>query len=375
MKVFDVIVIGAGPAGSTCATLCAEAGNRVLLLEASRFPRDKVCGDCLNPAAWPVLERLSVAERVRSLPSTSPEKIRFSVAGAGLTEITIPECKSKSTTSELVVRRRDLDELLVSRAVEAGVVFQDGSPVTGLRQSVGLSGRAGAGHWEVTTSTGDYHLGKRIVAADGRNSVTARHLGMHTSRRRKGRIGLQIHIPYPTGYDRALEMRIYRHGYGGLADLGNGLANLCLVANDGEMKELRKEAEIHYGLTSACAWRSITPISRASACHVAREGVFLCGDAARVVEPFTGEGISFALRSGALLANILNSGKSDSTMFLASQEKLYRQAHRDLYRSGLFVNRLTCLLSEHPKIAHALSPFLLKHPKLLSFLTSKVISI
>ncbi len=367
MKAFDVIVIGAGPAGSTCATLCAEAGNKVLLLEASRFPRDKVCGDCLNPAAWPVLERLFVAERVRALTSTTPEKIRFSVAGAGSAEIPTPESKGKGNNSELVVRRRDLDELLVERAVEAGVLFQDGSPVTALRRV--------SGQWEVTTSTGDYHLGKRIVAADGRNSVTARYLGMHTSRRRKGRIGIQVHIPHPTGYDSALEMRIYRHGYGGLADLGNGLANLCLVANDGEMKELRKEAEIHYGLTSACAWRSITPISRASAPHVAREGVFLCGDAARVVEPFTGEGISFALRSGALLADILNSTESDSTRVQASQEKLYQRGHRDLYRSGLLVNRLTCLLSEHPKIAHALSPILLKHPNLLSFLTSKVISI
>ena len=367
MNAFDVIIIGAGPAGSTCATLCSEAGQRVLLLEASRFPRDKVCGDCLNPAAWPVLERLVVEERVRALTSTTPAKIRFSVADAGSTEIPVPESQGKGNTSELVVRRRDLDELLVERAIEAGVQFQDGSPVTALRKV--------SGQWEVTTSTGDYHLGKRIVAADGRNSVTARYLGMHTSRRRKGRIGLQVHIPHPTGYDSALEMRIYRHGYGGLADLGNGLANLCLVANDGEMKELRKEAEIHYGLTSACAWRSITPISRASAPHVAREGVFLCGDAARVVEPFTGEGISFALRSGALLADILNTGKSDCTKVQSSQEELYRRGHRDLYRSGLLVNRLTCLLSEHPKIAHALSPFLLKHPNLLTFLTSKVISI
>jgi len=365
VKAFDVIVIGAGPSGSACASLCSELGQRVLLLEASRFPRDKVCGDCLNPAAWPVLERLSVAERVRILPSSSPEKIRFSVASAGSAEILLPQ--SNTNTSELVVRRRDLDELLVSHAVEAGVLFQDGSPVTGLRKI--------SGEWEVTTSTGDHHLGKLIVAADGRNSVTARHLGMHTSRRSKGRIGLQIHIPHPAGYDGALEMRIYRHGYGGLADLGNRLANLCLVANDGEMKELRKEAEIHYGLTSACAWRSITPISRARARHVAREGVFLCGDAARIVEPFTGEGISFALRSGALLADILNMAKSGSSKVLASQEKLYRRGHRDLYRGGLLVNRLTCLLSEHPKVAHALSPFLLKHPKLLSFLTSKVISI
>jgi len=370
MKIFDLIVIGAGPAGSTCATLCADAGQRVLLLEASRFPRDKVCGDCLNPASWPVLERLALTERVRGLPSTSPEKIRFSVASAGSREIPIPA--SKIASSELVVRRRDLDELLADRAVEAGALFQDGSPVTALHRAAGFPGTPAG--WEVITSSGDRLLGKLIVAADGRNSVTARFLGMHAARSHNGRIGIQNHIPHPPGYDGSLEMRIYRHGYGGLADLGNGLANLCLVANAGEMKELRKEAEIHYGLSPACAWRSITPISRAKARHVARDGVFLCGDAARVVEPFTGEGISYALRSGALLADILNSCKSGSKMELKLREELYRKAHRDLYRNGLFVNRLTCLLSEHPKFAHTLSPMLLKYPWALSFLTSKVIT-
>jgi flavin-dependent dehydrogenase len=168
-------------------------------------------------------------------------------------------------------------------------------------------------------------------------------------------------------------MRIYKNGYGGLADLGNGTANLCLVANDGAMKDLRKEAEKHYPVASAAAWRSITPISRATARSVARDGVFLCGDAARVVEPFTGEGISFALRSGALLSRILNSGESESPMPLIKMEELYRVAHRDLYRNGLLVNHFTRLLSEHPRIAHYLAPLLLRRPEALSFLTQKVI--
>ena len=73
MKTWDLIVIGAGPAGSACASLCAKAGKSVLLLEAARFPRDKVCGDCLNPAVWPVIERLGLRTRIDALPSSTPK--------------------------------------------------------------------------------------------------------------------------------------------------------------------------------------------------------------------------------------------------------------------------------------------------------------
>ena len=373
MKPWDLIVIGAGPAGSTCASLCAEAGKRVLLLDAARFPRDKVCGDCLNPAVWPVLDRLGLSHRVAALPSTAPSTIRFSVAGHGEINLPVPRhsahgdhVRGESARGEMVVRRRELDALLVVRAVELGVAFQDGSPVTSLRKVGDL--------WEVTTSLGENHLARRIVAADGRNSVAARHLRMHASLFRDARIGLQTHIPHPVGYDGALEMRIYRNGYGGLADLGNGMANLCLVANDGALKKLRKEAEQHYPMESGVAWRSITTISRPKARHMARDGVFLCGDAARVVEPFTGEGIAFALRSGALLGSLLAASEKDSPDILLEQERLYRRSHHELYRKGLWVNRLTRFLSEHPRITHRLAPLLLQHPRLLSLMTKKVIT-
>src|SRR4051812_11588533 len=64
----DVAIVGGGPAGSACAFFCARAGLRTVLVERETFPREKVCGDCLNPSCWPVLERLGVAEAVRRLP-------------------------------------------------------------------------------------------------------------------------------------------------------------------------------------------------------------------------------------------------------------------------------------------------------------------
>ena len=357
MKKFDLIVIGAGPAGSCCASLCAKEGMRVLLLESSRFPRDKVCGDCLNPAVWPVFERLGISSRVRELPSSSPGMIRFSVADRGMVEIPLT-----GKQGEFVVRRRELDALLMERAVETGVVFQDGTPVTSLRKF--------QESWEVTTSLGNIWIAPRIVAADGRNSTVARHLRMLSSPLSDKRIGLQTHLPHPPGYDGAIEMHLYRNGYGGMADLGHGLANLCLVANAGSMRELRKEAETRYQINHAIAWRSITPIGRRKTLFTAKEGVFLCGDAARVVEPFTGEGIGFALRTGQLLAKVLTSRREVSP---GDAEKRYTIAHRQLYSGQLGVNCLTRFLSLHPKIAHVLAPYLLKSPRLLSLLTEAVI--
>lgn len=363
MSDHEIIVIGAGPAGSSCAAICADAGKDVLLLDSSRFPRDKVCGDCVNPSAWPVLNRLGLADRIRRLPSSFPSKVRFSAASGGSSEIPFPSrCREEP---EFVVRRRDLDALLAERAVEAGVIFRDATPLANVQRV--------SDHWEITTAKGNKHQAKVLVAADGRNSLTARSLGMHGPMRRGGRIGIQTHVPHPAGYDGALEMRIYRHGYGGLADLGTGIANLCLVANDGEMKDLRFEAEQHYLLDGTQVWRSITPISRNHARVIARNGVFLCGDAARVVEPFTGEGISYALKCGALLAEVLVDNGKSSTSNLKSMVRTYRARHRKLYQRGLMVNRLTRFLSEHPSVAHYLAPVVLNYPGVLKLLTSKVV--
>src|SRR5947207_1943593 len=67
MQTLDVAIVGGGPAGSSCAAFCALACLRTLVLEREKFPREKVCGDCLNPSCWPVLERLGVAQRVHIL--------------------------------------------------------------------------------------------------------------------------------------------------------------------------------------------------------------------------------------------------------------------------------------------------------------------
>ena len=77
MKRFDVVIVGGGPAGSSCASFCARAGFQTVVIERERFPREKVCGDCLNPSCWPVIERLGVTQKLLSLPHSKLSSVEF----------------------------------------------------------------------------------------------------------------------------------------------------------------------------------------------------------------------------------------------------------------------------------------------------------
>src|ERR1700720_1828605 len=101
MEIFDVAIVGAGPGGSTCAAFCARAGLRTLVLEREKFPREKVCGDCLNPSCWPVLGRLGLAERVQDLPHSKLDSVEFIAMGGRNVIVDLPD----GNDCELSVKR------------------------------------------------------------------------------------------------------------------------------------------------------------------------------------------------------------------------------------------------------------------------------
>src|SRR4051794_32074630 len=116
MQPFDVAIVGGGPAGSSCAAFCTMAGLQSLVFDREKFPREKVCGDCLNPSCWPVLERLEVAERVRDLPHSKLSSVEFiSIQGRGVT-VDLPS----GADGEISVKRRLFDNLLLRRSRELG---------------------------------------------------------------------------------------------------------------------------------------------------------------------------------------------------------------------------------------------------------------
>src|SRR3979409_454833 len=161
MEVVDVAIVGAGPAGSTCRVFCAQAGFRTLLLEREKFPRDKVCGDCLNPSCWPMLRRLEVFERVRALPHGNLDALEFIAIGGRKVHGDLPQ----GDESEIAIKRSLFDDLLMSRAKEVGVDVHDSTTVSAVKKFESNIWRIDFG-----AKTIEAHF---LVAADGRNSTIA----------------------------------------------------------------------------------------------------------------------------------------------------------------------------------------------------------
>src|SRR2546421_5978166 len=109
MEMFDAAIVGAGPAGSTCAAFCSAAGLRTIIIEREKFPREKVCGDCLNPACWPVLRRLDLADCVRALPHGKLYAVEFIAIGGARVSINLPT----GDNAEIAIKRSLFDDLLL----------------------------------------------------------------------------------------------------------------------------------------------------------------------------------------------------------------------------------------------------------------------
>jgi len=345
---YDVAIAGGGPAGAACATLCATAGLRTLILEKGIFPRDKVCGDCLNPGCWPVFEQLGVAREVLASPHLPVSRVTF--AGADGRRVSFP--LKGGEAGEIAMARRILDSILLRRSAEAGAeVCQD--------MTLRALSRDPAGLWLIEAGDRSF-TARRLVAADGRNSTVARLLGVAPAARRD-RVGLQAHVPTPAGLGGGIELHLLPDGYCGVAPVGGGLTNFCLVAAPRRLDALKSAVCARFAIPPGQEWRAIAPLARAPVGPL-RDGVVYIGDAARVVEPFTGEGIYYALHSARLAAGHIVAGSLDE----------YPAAHAALYRRRLWINRLARWAVTHPRAGALLLRLLSAHPASLGFLVQRV---
>ncbi len=351
---FDVAIVGAGPAGATCAAFCADAGLRVVLLERETFPREKVCGDCLNPSCWPVFERLDVAQRVRELPHGRLTRVDFVAIGGRTVSVELP------ADAEIAVKRSLLDQLLMTRAAEAGAEVRQATTVRQI-----MIARDG---WQISANDETLHA-RILIGADGRNSTVARLVGA-LPRANKERVGLQTHVPLPSDFGDRVVLQFRPEGYSGQAPVGDGQLNVCLVAKPPQLDALKRWAAERFGISADHTWRTITPLRR-DPVTPAYPRLFFVGDAARVVEPFTGEGIYYALHSGELAAqaaiSLIQNGDEAAT------RRAYSAAHEQLYRGRLWVNRIARTAVLSPRATSLLLRAAVIRPALLRTLTAKIV--
>ena len=356
MENFDVAIVGGGPAGSVCAAFCAVAGLQTVVIEREKFPREKVCGDCLNPECWPTLRRLGIDHRVRE----SPHGTLASVAFIGLRDRRIEIDLPQGEEAEIAIKRSVFDALLLDYAHQLGAEIRETSTLTSLEKT--------NGGWKLMIADAPASRAQVLVAADGRNSTVARLSGLlpHIG---KERVALQAHISLPRDFGNKVVLQLLPGGYSGQAPVSESELNLCLVGKPKSIRTLQNWAIERFALSTGQQWRTITPLTR-TAVSPAHRNLLFVGDAARVVEPFTGEGIFYALRSGELAATAATRIVQENSTGAAPE---YSAQHSAMYRGRLWVNALARSAVVSPKLGSILFDFAHFQPALLRFMTRKIV--
>ncbi|WP_084259190.1 geranylgeranyl reductase family protein [Microtetraspora malaysiensis] len=379
----DVIVVGAGPAGSTTAFYLAQAGLTVLLLEKTRFPREKVCGDGLTPRAVKQLIDMGV-------DIDAPGWIRnrgLRVVGGGLRfELDWPELSSFPDFG-LVRTRKDFDQIVADNAVRAGVTLLQGVNVTGPI----LDERSG--HVVGVTAKQDGEevafRSRLVVAADGNSTRLSLAMGLHKRQDRPMGVAVRTYFTSPRHDDDYLETWLelwdgdtLLPGYGWIFGVGDGTSNVGLgLLNTSDafknidyrdlLKRWVKNMPAEWGYSEE---NMIGPVRGAALPmgfnrqpHYTR-GLVLVGDAGGMINPFNGEGIAYAMETGRTAADAVVTALSQPTP--ARRERVlraYPQILKDAYGGYFTLGRYFVEAIGRPGVMNFATRHAMPHPRLMRF--------
>jgi flavin-dependent dehydrogenase len=320
---YDLIVIGGGPAGTSAAIHAVQGGARVLLLERGRFPRQKVCGEFVSAESLGLLESLLDPRSQHLLrEAVSIPQVRVFLDGRTLRAKVDPPAAS--------IARFDLDAALWSSAQHAGI---------DARQAVTAHSIAGTGPFRIVTSAGEFE-GRALVNASGRwsNLNTAPSNGAGHEKC----LGLKAHFAEPAP-EASVDLYFFEGGYCGVqpvslqdGDSHHGRVNACAMVRADAATTLPEVFALHPALRERSgSWQPLgDPVSTSPLIfqrpRPARDSILMVGDAAGFVDPFVGDGISLALRSGRLAAQSLGP-------YFAGATSLHQAVHEycEVYEESL----------------------------------------
>jgi len=383
-RYWDVIVVGAGPAGSTTSLLLARAGASVLLLDRARFPRDKACSEYLSPATTPILERLG-AGVLAAIEGAAHAKLYGMkvVAPSGVVmcgRFASDHGHMPPRPYSFALSRAIFDTILLRAAVREGAAVHEGTTVEDLvwdgRAVAGVAARSGNGKRKTWNA-------RVVIGADGLRSVVARRLGLIRTAPPR-RIAFTTHVANVAGVDGVGELHVGERGYVGLGPIGGGVTTVALVVPRAAVRRRRQdfragffaELERYPGLAGRFERRCLVRDVLATgpfgqwARQPAVDGALLVGDAADFFDPFTGQGIYAALRGAELAADCLIPGLTPGARAPMSATMLepYVRARRRHFAGKWALERLIGLGVGWPALAERVVGRLARRPDLADLL-------
>jgi len=315
----------------------------------SRISPGKKFAGLLNAKCWGIWKAAGLEESFKKLP-------HHRIQGFKLSSNNEPTgiCYAPGQRDERAVSREILDEWLRQKAIEAGAECL-----------TSVTMRSYENRTELVTNEGTFS-GTVIVGADGRNSWIARAAGLDKGRRTCSRMGWQTSIPAGLA-DDDLHIKFFEEGYFGLVRYSRTEANLSLMLDSNSFNTPQMIADRFFDRLPPLGWKSTFPISRSD--NIAGDrNILLLGDAAKMVEPFTGEGIYMALYSAWDAANLCISHLAEQRPAL-KLGPIWRHRHYNLFNKQFFFqNHLSRWLAIKPARGAYAIRLIKRYPGLLKYL-------
>jgi menaquinone-9 beta-reductase len=380
---YDVIIAGAGPAGTSAAIHLVTGGASVLLVEQKKFPREKLCGEFISPECRRHFGHLGVADQMLAAGGEClTQTVFYSRSGRS---VQVPSEWFDGQHGALGLSRAEMDHKLLERARTVGVDVLEETQVSGLM----WAGERVRGVHLKSEDVVSVATASVVIDATGRTRALARRLEVKEAsddapgnvlKRNKGRtkpplVAFKAHFEKARLASGTCEIYFYPGGYGGLSSIEKGLSNLCFIAAAKDVRACQSDPEevmkavvakntrAAYSLANARLhgqWLAVSLESFGRQEPVPADGLLMIGDAAAFIDPFTGSGMLMALESGELAAEIIVRHLPQLQMgdTFSALARAYRTSYQAQFRSRLRICAMLRRAAFVPRLAEtAISVF------------------